>query len=91
MSPAFYQKFCCIVGKDVVQLVKDFFNNCRFLDKLTDTNIVLVPKKKNLMVMQDLRPISMCNVVYKICSKVLANKMKGVIDNVIQILKAHSS
>ncbi|XP_074378563.1 uncharacterized protein LOC141720107 [Apium graveolens] len=83
MSPAFYQKFWCIVGKDVVQLVKDFFNTCRLPDKLADTNIVLVPKKKNLMAMQDLRPISLCNVVYKICSKVLANIMKGVIDNVI--------
>lgn len=71
------------MGNDVIQLVKDFFNNCKFPAKITDTNIILVPKKKNPIVMHDLRPISLCNVVYKVCSKVLSNKIKGVIDKVI--------
>ncbi|XP_074324344.1 uncharacterized protein LOC141661259 [Apium graveolens] len=64
-------------------MVKYFFNNGMFDDHFTNTNIVLVPKKKNLQYMVDLRPISLCNVRYKIASKVLANRLKKVIDEII--------
>lgn len=52
MTPAFYQKYWNIVGNNVIQLVRSFFNECKFLNHLTDTNIVLVPKKKNPVVMR---------------------------------------
>lgn len=83
MSPAFYQKFWSIVGGDIIQLVRNFFLNCSFDEHLTDTNIVLIPKKKCAIFMTDLRPISLCNVVYKIASKVLANRLKCVIHKAI--------
>ncbi|XP_074324121.1 uncharacterized protein LOC141661039 [Apium graveolens] len=83
MSPAFYQKFWNIVRNDIIQLVRNFFLTCSFDEHLTDTNIVLIPKKKSPGYMTDLRPISLCNVVYKIVSKVLANRLKGVMDKAI--------
>uniref|UniRef100_A0A803QFT1 Reverse transcriptase domain-containing protein n=1 Tax=Cannabis sativa TaxID=3483 RepID=A0A803QFT1_CANSA len=83
MSPGFYQKFWGIVGKDVVKLVTDFFATGIFEANLPNTNIVLVPKKKNPKSMLDLRPISLCNVLYKIVSKVLANRLKKVLYCVI--------
>lgn len=83
MSPGFYQKYWDIVGPDIIKLVKDFFARGSFDDHLTDTNIVLVPKKQNPQYMTDLRPISLCNVSYKIVSKVLANRLKEVIDKFI--------
>ncbi|KAM6544160.1 hypothetical protein CsatB_008607 [Cannabis sativa] len=83
MTPAFYQKHWSIVGPDVVQFVREFFDSGKFPNLINDTHIVLIPKKKNPTQMGDMRPISLCNVLYKIASKVIANRMKSVLDYAI--------
>lgn len=83
MSPGFYQRYWDIVGHDIVQVVKQFFADCILSEQLTSTNIVLIPKKKSPQTMVDLRPISLCNVVYKIISKVMANRLKHILPLII--------
>uniref|UniRef100_A0A803QJ68 Reverse transcriptase domain-containing protein n=1 Tax=Cannabis sativa TaxID=3483 RepID=A0A803QJ68_CANSA len=83
MSPGFYQKYWDIVGRDVVRLVRDFMNTGMLPIGLNDTNLVLIPKKNTPCNMTELRPISLCNVVYKVLSKVLANRLKKVLDQVV--------
>ncbi|XP_060972631.1 uncharacterized protein LOC133038482 [Cannabis sativa] len=80
MTPGFYQKHWDIVGHDVIEFVRVFFDTGVISDGLNDTHIVLIPKKKNPTQMSDMRPISLCNVLYKIASKVVANRMKGILD-----------
>lgn len=47
------------------------------------TNICLIPKVQRSMKLADFRPISLCNVAYKIIVKVMANKMKKILPTVI--------
>ena len=76
MNALFYQKFWHIVGDDVTAAVLDFLNSSNMLFEINYTHIVLIPKIKSLERISDYRPISLCNVIYKIISKVLANRLK---------------
>jgi hypothetical protein len=44
-----------------------------------ETVVVFIPKVINPEKIKDLRPISLCNVIYKITSKVLSNRLKGIL------------
>ena len=76
MNALFYKKFWHVVGEVVVIAVLDFLNDRIMLPTLNHTNIVLIPKVQNSEKMSDFRLISLCNVIYKIISKVLANRLK---------------
>lgn len=62
---------------------KEWLKVGSFPASLNDTNVVLIPKKDNACCMKDLRPIALCNILYKILAKVLANRMKNVLSELI--------
>ena len=68
---------------DVVFVVLDFLNNGNMLLGVNYKNIVFSPKVKNSEKMSDFRPISLCNVNFKIISKVLENRLKQVLPQII--------
>lgn len=72
-----------MIGNDVVQVIRQFFENVVMLDHMNDTNLVVIPKKNYPTSLSSLRPISLCNVTMKIITKVIANRLKGVLDFVI--------
>ena len=72
-----------MVGDDVINAVLDFLNNGVMSPDVNVTQIVLIPKIKSPEKMSDFRPISLCNVIYKTISKVLANRLKQILPQLI--------
>lgn len=53
------------------------------LRKINHAQVVLIPKVKVPLRVGDFRPISLCNVIYKIITKVLANWLKPILQEII--------
>ncbi|OMO89581.1 reverse transcriptase [Corchorus capsularis] len=72
----FFQEYWSDVGPSIVDAVKSFFHSGRILKELNKTFIVLIPKIKAPEEVSQFRPISLCNFVYKIISKLMVNRLK---------------
>jgi hypothetical protein len=82
-NPAFFQNFWHLCGDDVFMAAKDWLQRGYFPSSLNETNICLIPKCDSPKSMKEFRPISLCNVLYKVVSKLLANRLKKVIHKCI--------
>ncbi|KAL1198538.1 putative ribonuclease H protein [Cardamine amara subsp. amara] len=81
----FFKEVWPIIGKEFIIGVQSFFAK-GFLPKgINSTILALVPKKQSSTEMKDYRPISCCNVLYKVISKILANRLKGVLPYIISM------
>lgn len=75
MTLGFYQKHWAIVGHDICKGVRTLFSSGSMMHKINFMHVTLIHKKTNPTSMSQLQPISLCNMIYKICSKVLANRL----------------
>jgi exonuclease III len=83
MPSIFYKKHWEFVGPHVIKEVLGVLNGGEIPENWNDTWVTLIPKVKNPEAMKDLRPISLCNVVYKLISKVLANRLKEILNEIV--------
>lgn len=78
----FFQFFWHIVGHNVQTLILDILNN-RSPEPFNKTFIAIIPKCKTPTTPKDYRPISQCNGVMKIATKVIANRIKAILPAII--------
>lgn len=79
----FYQHMWEDVLEDIINIVHKFFTNQFSLSTINYTFIIFIPKKSQATSVNDFRPISHCNVVYKIISKVIANGLRLILTKII--------
>lgn len=87
---AFYTSAWDWIGVDVTNVVRNFYTTAVLPPHFNDTHIALIPKKLACHLPSDFRPISLCNVVYKIIAKSLENKLKQHLPDYIHPLQQAS-
>ena len=83
MPLVFYQSYWHVVGKDISTAVLYCLHSGKLLPSLNHTFVTLIPKTKSSEKVTEYRLISLCNVIYKLISKVLANRLKKILPHVI--------
>ncbi|GKV02020.1 hypothetical protein SLEP1_g14507 [Rubroshorea leprosula] len=72
-----------ILKEDFVSFFNEFHSNGRLVRGLNSSFLTLIPKKNNPIELKDYRPINLIRCVYKLLAKVLANRLKAVLSEII--------
>ncbi|KAG7556816.1 Zinc knuckle CX2CX4HX4C [Arabidopsis suecica] len=72
----FFQKYWSLVKTQVISEIQGFFKTGVLPEEWNHTHICLIPKIPNPTKMTEVRPISLCSVLYKIISKILSSRLK---------------
>ena len=79
----FYKHYWDIVGDPVVLATQSFFRDGWLLRNLNQTFISLIPKKPGACNFNQFRSIGLCNVCYKVISKILVNRMRTLLNKIV--------
>lgn len=79
----FFQRNWAVLKEEVIQGVLNFCADGIMPEGVNETTIVLIPKGNEPQCIKDYRPISLCNVIYKVISKLLVNRLRPFLDDLI--------
>ena len=72
-----------MLGDDLTEEVLQAVNTGTIPNGWNDTTIVMIPKIGSPEKVTQFRPISLCNVVYKIIAKMIASRLKVFLPDII--------
>ena len=84
----FFQKCWPIVGDSVVNEVRQIFSSGRMPEYLNRTLISLIPKCLGPETLSQFCPISLCNTVYKIVTKIIVCRLRPIVGNLVSLFQA---
>lgn len=73
----------------MVDIVMEFFGSEELLKVLNNIVITLIPKSAHASLVRDYRSIACCYTLYKIISKMLCNRLKQVLPDLISDTKVY--
>lgn len=82
-QPIFYQRSWEVVGESVIQFALEFFESGQLPQETNDALIVLIPKVASPEKITQFRPISLCNVLFKIITKAMVRRLNQVMVKLI--------
>uniref|UniRef100_A0A2N9G4U0 Reverse transcriptase domain-containing protein n=1 Tax=Fagus sylvatica TaxID=28930 RepID=A0A2N9G4U0_FAGSY len=82
-SLSFFQHCWSVLKEDLMAVFHEFHVQCSFEKSLNATFLTLIPKKVEAIEVKDFCPISLVGSVYKIIAKVLANRLRLVLEKVV--------
>nr|GEW56233.1 RNA-directed DNA polymerase, eukaryota [Tanacetum cinerariifolium] len=80
---SFYHRFWSTIENDVFEAVKYFFNSGVIPNGCNSSFLTLIPKVPDVNLVKDFRPISLIGSMYKIIAKILANRLVGVLGDIV--------
>lgn len=84
----FYKQLWPTVDNNIIKVVTSFLLLGFMPREVNRLLIVLIPKISNPSVVNHYRPISLCNVVYKIISKLIIIKLRPLLDKIISLAQS---
>lgn len=82
-QPLFFKHSWDLVVDDLWDLVKSTFLRGDINEQIAETLLVLIPKGNNPTSLKNFRPICLCNVVFKVITKVLVNRIRPFLDELV--------
>ncbi|KAK2395425.1 hypothetical protein QL285_057163 [Trifolium repens] len=83
LNAGFYQRYWDIIGQDITNYTLSILNQEGNPANINHTHICLIPKHKQPKAPSDFRPIALCNVILKIVTKTIANRIKVILPSII--------
>ena len=84
----FFQRHWEVCGNEVTKAVLRIVEGIESAACINETVLVLIPKVKNPTLLALFRPISLCNVLYKVISKMIALRLKIFLGDIISSVQS---
>lgn len=74
-----------VIKEDIMVYMEKFYRTGKLKEGINNSFIMIIPKKSNPTLLNEFKPISLVGIIYKIITKMLANRLRVVIGEVIGI------
>ncbi|KAL8171914.1 hypothetical protein V2J09_023718 [Rumex salicifolius] len=87
-QPVFYQKCWAVVRESVTSFIRNFFSSGVLLTAANETILHLIGKVASPKMVSQFRPISLCNVIYKMITKILSKRLQPLMDKLVSPMQS---